>query len=50
MLCQFLLYSKVTQLYIYIHSLSYIIFQHVYPKRLDIISYAAQQDLMAYPF
>ena len=28
-LCQFLLYSKVTQLYIYIHSFSCIIFHHV---------------------
>ena len=28
MLCQFLLYSKMTQSCIYIHSLSYIIFQH----------------------
>ena len=29
MLCQFLLYSKMTQLYTYIHSPSYIIFHHV---------------------
>ena len=28
-LCQFLLYSKVTQSYIYIHSFSYIVFHHV---------------------
>ena len=29
MLCKFLLYSKVTQAYMYIHSLSRIIFHHV---------------------
>ena len=28
-LCQFLLYSKVTQLYIYMHSFSHTIFHHV---------------------
>ena len=28
MLCQFLLYSKVTQSYTYIHALSYVIFHH----------------------
>ena len=30
--CQFLLYSKVTQLHIYIHSFSYIILHHVSPQ------------------
>ena len=29
MFCQFLLYSKVTQIYIYIHSFSHNIFPHV---------------------
>ena len=55
MLCQFLLYSKVTQLYIHIHThthththtpfltLSSII---VYPKRLVIVPCAVQQELI----
>ena len=47
---QFLLYYKVTQLYIYIHiiflTLSSIIFHH---KWLDIVPCATQQDLIAYP-
>ena len=66
MLCYFLLCSKVTghvmhiyvkkenhlfNIYIYTHIpfliLSSIIF---YPKRLDIVPYAVQQDLLAYPF
>ena len=38
--CQFLLYSKMTQSYIYIHSLY---------KWLDTVSWAIQQDLIAYP-
>ena len=53
--CPFLLYSKVTQLYIYIYThthilfltLSSIIFHH---KSLDIAPCAIQQDLNAYPF
>ena len=32
MLCQFLLYSKVTSSYLYMHSLSHIIFHHVPSK------------------
>ena len=83
MLYQFLLYSKVTQsyiyicMYIYIHSFSRIIFLilflilcfsyflfsyyfilkflilssiRFYPKRLDRVPCAVQQDLIAYPF
>ena len=57
MFCQFLLYSKVTQFYIYvcmyinyIYSffliLSSIMFQH---KWLDIVSCAIQQEFIAYP-
>ena len=43
MLCQFLLHSKVPQSYMYVHSLSYIIFHHgLYPKRLDIVPCAVQ--------
>ena len=47
MFCQFLLYSKMTQLCVYIYSLSSIM---VYPKRLDLVPCAVQQDLIAYPF
>ena len=53
MLCQFLLYSKVTQshthrhTYIYILFLSFIILCH---KRLDIVPCAVQQDLIAHWF
>ena len=36
MFCQFLLYSKVTQSYIYIHSFSHIILHHVVPCDLFI--------------
>ena len=32
MLCQFMLYSKVMQSYMYIHSLSYIIFHQFLPQ------------------
>ena len=50
MLCQFLLYSKVTQLYIYIYLLfltsSSTMLHH---KWLDVVPYAIQQDLTAYP-
>ena len=49
MFCQFLLYNKVTQLYIYIYilylTLSSIMFYH---KWLDIAPFAIQQDLIAY--
>ena len=34
MLCQFLLYSKVTQSYIYIHSFPHIIFHHVLSQEI----------------
>ena len=46
----FLLYKKVTQLYIYINSLSYLSSIMVYPKRLNIAPCAIQQYLIAYPF
>ena len=36
--CQFLLYSKVTQPYIYIHSISHVIFHHV---PLQVIGYSS---------
>ena len=42
MLCKFLLYIKVTHSYICIHYLSYIIFHHGLPKRLDVIPCAIQ--------
>ena len=53
MFCQFLLCSKVTQLYTYIYT--YILFLILssimfYPKRLDIVPCAIQQDFIAYPF
>ena len=46
MFCQFLLYSKVTQSYIKIHSVSVssIMF---HPRRLDIVPCAVQQDRVA---
>ena len=60
--CQFLLHSKVTQshvyIYIYTHSFSHSILHILFlilslimlhHKRLDIVSYAIQQDLIAYP-
>ena len=47
MLCQFLLYSQVTQLYIHIRSLAYIIFHHVLSWETGYC--AVQQDLIAYP-
>ena len=43
--CQFLLYRKVTQIYIYIHSSTHVILHHV-PSQ---VTSAVQQDLMAYP-
>ena len=49
MFCQFLLYSKVTQLYnidILFLTLSSIMFHHNW---LDIVSCAIQQDFIAYP-
>ena len=54
MFCQFLLYSKVTQVYIYIYiyiyilflTLSSIMFLHEW---LDIVPCATQKDLIAYP-
>ena len=63
MLCQFLLYSKGTQIYINIYKHIYThIYTHThilflilssimfYPQRLDIVSHAVQQGLIAYPF
>ena len=51
-MCQFLLYSKVTQSYIYIYNVTFLLFFSitVYPKRLDIVSCVVQKDLIAYPF
>ena len=65
MFFQFMLYSKVTQLYIYIHLYTYVrayIYTHTYThsfppiililfhhKWLDIVPCAIQQDLIAYP-
>ena len=46
MFYQFLLYSKVTQLYILFVTLSSIMFHH---KWLGIVPCAIQQDLIAYP-
>ena len=48
-LCQFLLYNRVTQSYIYILLL---ILSSImaHPKRLDTVPCAAQYDLIAYPF
>ena len=34
MLCRFLLYSRVTQSYIYLHSFSHTIFHHVLPQEI----------------
>ena len=45
----FLLYSKVTQLYIHV----YILFSHIimlHHEWLDIVPSAIQQELTAYPF
>ena len=49
MLCQSLLYSKVTQLYTCIHSFLIFFSIMVYPRRLDIVPCAIQWDLV-YPF
>ena len=54
MLCQFLLYSKVTWLYIYMCiyiSTPFVVLPSiiVYPKRLEIVPCAVEQDLIAYP-
>ena len=50
MFCQFLPYSKAAQSYIYKYiiflKLSSIMFDH---KCLDVVPYAVQQDLIAYP-
>ena len=48
MLCQFLLYSKVTQSHIYTHSLSYSSPIMFYPKWLDIVPCVVRQDPTAY--
>jgi len=48
MLCQCLLYSKVTQSYIHRHS-SQVIFHHDLSQEYDIVPCAVQQDLIAYP-
>ena len=53
MFCQFLLYSNVPQLYIYIYiHILFLILSSImfYPKRLDLVPCAVQQDLIAYPF
>ena len=50
MLCPLLLYSKVTRSHMYTHSLSRVTLIMVYPKRLDVVACAVQQDLIAYPF
>jgi len=42
MLCQFLLYSKVTKPYIYLHSFLNILSIIVYPRRFDTVSVAIQ--------
>ena len=45
----FLLYNKVTQLYIHV----YILFSHIimlHHKWLDIVPSAIEKDLIAYPF
>ena len=50
MFCLFLLYSKVTQSHIYIHSFSHIILHHVPSiQGQDRVPCAIQQDLIAYP-
>ena len=48
MFSHFLLYSKVTQSYIQIHSLQLFSIM-VYLKRLDIYPFVTQKDLIAYP-
>ena len=49
MLCQFLVYSKVIQLYIY--TFFFIFFSiMVYYRTLNIVPCAIQQDLVVYPF
>ena len=50
MFCQFLLYSKMTQLYIYMHSFFHI-FPHYVPSQVNGYSSLCyiQQDLTAYP-
>ena len=50
MFCQFLLYSKVTQLYMYMHSFFHNIIYHVPSQVIDIVPFAIQWDLIAYPF
>jgi len=48
-LCQFLLYSKLTHLHTYIPFLILSSIM-VYPKRLDIVPCTVQYNLIAYPF
>ena len=50
MLYQYLLYSKVTQLCIYIYPFLVLFSIMVCLKRLGIVPCAIQQDLIAYPF
>ena len=51
MLCQFLLYSNVTQSYTYIHFLKKYYFPSWSdPRRLDTVPYATQQDPFVCPF
>ena len=50
MFCQFLLYSKMTQPYIHIHSFSHIVLHHVLSQVTRyIVPCAVLQDLMANP-
>ena len=54
-LCQFLLYSKVSQSYIHIRHADVCTFLFLfsimfYPKRLNIVPCAIEWDLFAYPF
>ena len=48
MLCSFLLYNKVIQFYIHIHSFTFFPLM-VYPRIFNIVPCALQQDLVVYP-
>ena len=49
--CQFLMYSKVSQSYLYVHSFSHIILHHVTSQVIRyIFPCAIQQYLIAHPF
>ena len=50
MLCEFLLYSKVIQLYIYIYTFFFIFFSiMIYLRIFNIVPCAVQEDLVVYP-